>query len=152
MSTTVTPPPDRKRILAQISALADLDLAGLRDEWRRLFGTAPPGYGREMMRRRLAYRIQELAYGGLSEATRQRLREIAAAAQRKRHVDPGLPVVGSVLIKEWGGERHEVTIRTDGFDYRGQRFRSLSAIARRITGTNWNGLRFFGLRSNRSVA
>ncbi len=149
---TTTPAPDRATILRQITALADLDLTGLRGQWRVLFGTEPPGYGREMMRRRLAYRVQELAYGGLSEATRQRLREIDEQQQRKKAVDPAIPVAGTVLSKEHRGERHEVTVRADGFDYRGQRFDSLSAIARRITGTNWNGLRFFGLRSTRGEA
>ncbi|MBA3242159.1 MAG: DUF2924 domain-containing protein [Acidobacteria bacterium] len=124
----------------------------MRVQWRALFGTEPPGYGRDMMRRRLAYRIQEIAYGKLAEATRQRLREIDERMSRKRPMDPCIPVAGSVLIKEHAGERHEVTVREDGFDYRGQRYDSLSSIAKRITGTNWNGPRFFGLRSTRGKA
>jgi hypothetical protein len=145
--TTNPPPPDRHTVLAQVAALAPLDLAGLREHWKPLFGTEPPGYGPDLMRRRLAYRIQELAYGGLSEATRQRLRQIDA--RRTKPVEPGMPVAGTMIIKEHDGVRHEVIVRDDGFDYAGERYDSLSAIARKITGTNWNGPRFFGLRSKR---
>ncbi|MBA3936235.1 MAG: DUF2924 domain-containing protein [Planctomycetes bacterium] len=144
--TTVTS--DRVTVLAHIAELQDLDLTRLREQWRALFGTAPPGFGREMMRSRLIYRVQELAYGGISEATRQRLREIDRMAQETaaRAAEPDRPVAGTLIIKEHGGERHEVIVLVQGFQYRGQRFESLSHIARAITGTNWNGWRFFGLR------
>jgi hypothetical protein len=145
---TTTPSSEHQSVLAQVTALASLDRPQLRERWTALFGGEPPGYGPDLLRRRLAYRIQELAYGGLAEATRQRLREIDAQAQNARKGrDPSIPVPGTILIKEWGGERHEVAILEDGFQYRGQRHASLSSIARLITGTNWNGLRFFGLRS-----
>lgn len=150
MTTTA---PDRATVLAQIAALGDLDLTGLRDQWQALFGTEPPGHGREMLRRRLVYRVQELAYGGISEATRQRLREIDRLAQEKaaRTEEPDRPVAGTLLIKEHGGERHEVIVLAQGYQYRGQRFESLSHVARTITGTNWNGWRFFGLRRQKVV-
>jgi len=144
---------DRSSILAQVAALAPLDRPALRERWTALFGTEPPGYGPILLRSRLAYRIQELAYGGISDATRQRLRAIDAAAQRATaKVDPAIPVPGTVLIKDWGGARHEVTVLADGFQYRGRRLASLSAIARTITGTQWNGLRFFGLRAGQASA
>lgn len=147
MTTTL---PDRATILAQVAALSRLDRTEMQERWRALFDTEPPGYGTELMRRRIAYRIQELAYGGISTATRQRLRDIDAAAQRsKKPTDPSVPIIGTVLIKEWGGERHDVTVIQDGFQYRGQRHSSLSSIARLITGTNWNGFRFFGLRGQK---
>ncbi len=143
---------DRATVLAQVAALRRLNHREMQERWRELFGTEPPGYGPDLLRRRLAYRIQELAYGGISTATRERLRRIDEEAQRApRSRDSAIPISGTVLIKEWGGDRHEVTVLKDGFQYRGQKHASLSAIARQITGTNWNGLRFFGLRGQKPV-
>jgi hypothetical protein len=149
MSTTT---PDRTTILAQIAAISRLNREEMQERWRELFHTDPPGYGPDLIRRRLIYRIQELAYGGLSAATRQRLREIDAAAQAKKKEKTrthGIPIAGTVLIKEWGGDRHEVTVLSAGFQYRGEHFASLSRVAEKITGTHWNGLRFFGLRTQK---
>ena len=148
----------RRNILRQLAQLERLDIVALKERWRALFGTEPPGYNRVFLTKRLAYRIQELAYGGLSESSRETMSRMldeqgydeigrARAAGRK-----GTPAAadritqGTALIREWDGERHEVTVLADGFEYRGRRFRSLSAIARSITGTRWNGPRFFGLR------
>jgi hypothetical protein len=144
----MTSPADTPTVLAQVAALGKLDRAQLRQEWTRLFGTEAPGYGPDLMRRRLIYRVQELAYGGLAEATRQRLREIDQQAQERAlaKTDPNRPVAGTLLIKEYGGERHEVVVLTKGYQYRGQCFDSLSRIATHITETTWNGWRFFGLR------
>ncbi len=143
-----TAAPAETTILAQIAALGRMPRAELRDEWLRLFGTEPPGYGPDLMRRRLIYRVQELAYGGVSEATRERLRAIDRHAQEKarQKAEPDRPIAGTLLIKEHAGERHEVVVLAQGYQYRGQRYESLSAIAKLITGTNWNGWRFFGLR------
>ncbi len=141
-----TTPPTQPTVLAQVSALTGLDLADLRDEWRRLFGSEPPGYGKDMMRRRLAYRVQELAYGSLPAPIRQKLGEIDAGVKRKPKAKDGIPIAGSVIIREWGAVRHEVTVLPDGFEYRGQHWRSLTQIAKAITGTQWNGPMFFGLR------
>ncbi len=148
MSTTT--PPDRATVLADVAALTKLNRAELQDEWRRLFGTEPPGYGPDLLRRRLQYRVQELAYGGISDATRERLREIDRQAQKKarQKKEPDRPIAGTVFIKQHGGERHEVVVLPIGYQYRGQRFESLSKIAKAITGTNWNGWRFFGIRRN----
>ena len=150
MTTPITP--DRAGILAQIAALQPLDLPALRERWTALFQQPAPGYGKVIMRQRLAYRIQELAYGGISDATRERLRAIDRQAQEraregaKKAPDPHRPIAGTMLVKEHSGERHEVLVLAEGYQYRGQRFESLSRIASRITGTNWNGWRFFGLR------
>jgi hypothetical protein len=147
----ITPTRPTTIVLAQVAALKRLTREEMLVHWRELFGTEPPGFGPNLLRRRLAYRIQELAYGGITPETRQRLREIDAEAQRpKKAKDPSIPIAGTVLMKDWGGHRHEVTVLQDGFQYRGQKHQSLSAIARAITGTNWNGLRFFGLRGERS--
>ncbi len=141
-------------VLSQITALEGMDLHQLRDRWRSLFDTEPPGYGKVMMRKRLAYRIQELAYGGLTEATKRKLREIHKKAEERRRRERNsttLPVTGSVLVREHDGIRHEVTILDNGFEYAGKNWRSLSAIAKHITGTKWNGHAFFGLRSKRGA-
>lgn len=154
MTASPAPGTDRATILAQIAALGRMNRQELRDEWQRLFGGTAPGYGLDMMRRRLIYRVQELAYGGLAEATRQRLREIDRIAQERARqaLEPDRPVAGTMLIKEYEGERHEVLVLPQGFQYRGQRYESLSHIARVISGTNWNGWRFFGLRRQKKVA
>jgi hypothetical protein len=133
-------------VVAQVTALMGLDLVTLRDEWRKLFGTEPPGYGKDMMRRRLVYRVQELAYGSLPDSIRQKLGDIDAGIKRKHKTKDGIPIAGSVIIREWGGVRHEVTVLADGFEYRGRKWRSLTQIAKTITGTQWNGPMFFGLR------
>ncbi len=142
-------------VLSQITALESMDLQQLRARWTDLFDSPVPGYGKAMMRRRLAYRIQELAYGGLTEAQKQMLRDIhRRAEERKQRLrnSPTLPIRGAVLIREHDGVRHEVTILDHGFEYAGKRWRSLSAIATHITGTKWNGHAFFGLRSRRGKA
>lgn len=146
-------------VLRQITELETMSRPELQARWRELLGTEPPaGYRRETLFRRLAYRVQELAFGGLSEATRARLREHlepadgldadtseVARLERRRRRD-GMPVAGTRLAREWRGRRHEVTVVPGGFEFAGRRYRSLSAVARAITGAHWNGPAFFGLR------
>jgi hypothetical protein len=126
----------------------------LKKQWRDLFETEPPPYNRTFLETRLAYRIQELAYGGLKPQTRARLAALAEqldkgkGKQRKRG-DSDRPVAGTQLIREWHGVEHVVTVVVDGFEYEGRRYRSLSSVARAITGTQWNGPLFFGLRAAR---
>lgn len=135
-------------IAAQVAALPKTPTPALRQMWRELFDKEPPGFSRNYLINRLAYRIQELAYGGLKPATRTRLDALADAldpkAARKRVVDG--PVVGTQLIREWRGVENMVTVLADGFEWEGRRYRSLSAVARAITGTRWNGLVFFGVK------
>jgi hypothetical protein len=102
----------------------------------------------ELLIRALAYRMQERAAGGLTTATRNKLKTLAEAVKNKS-VDKVLAAPrltpGTHVIREWGNERHQVTVDAVGFVYRGQRYRSLSEIARRITGTRWSGPLFFGV-------
>ena len=102
-------------------------------------------------KRGLAYRIQELAYGGLSEETLERLEAIADELEgktaRRCRLRANRPIAGTRLIREWKGVEHCVTVRTDDFEYQGRPYKSLSAIAKLITGTQWNGLVFFGLKN-----
>jgi len=142
----------------QIAALQDLPMPALQERWRGLLGTEPPRYNRSFLVRRLAHRLQELAYGGLSQSARARMSELLTQAgydefgalrpnrpsARRR---AGLPVAGTRLIREWNSQLHEVTVVAGGYEYRGRRYRSLTAITELITGTHWNGPAFFGLRA-----
>jgi len=143
-------------VLRRVAELNGMDLGQLRERWRELFDSEPPTYGRAMMMKRLAYRIQELAYDGLSSQVRDQMDRILEVAGydemgRKNFVKKQTgPVPGTLLIREWKGGRHEVTALENGFEYCGRRFRSLSAVAFHITGTKWNGPLFFGARNGGS--
>jgi Protein of unknown function (DUF2924) len=138
-------------VLAQLAALKTAPTAALKARWRELFDTEPPPYNRRYLESRLAYRVQELAYGGLKPETIERLRALGeqytgkGAARRQRGDDR--PISGTRLIREWQGIEHCVTVRDADFEYQGRPYKSLSAAARAITGTRWNGLVFFGLKS-----
>jgi hypothetical protein len=147
-------------IVKQIADLERASMADLQHRWQQLIGTEPPRYNREFLVRRLAHRLQELTHGGLSQSARTKMDrlldgagydEIGAARTDRRPAQGRreLPVLGTRLIREWNGERHEVTVVQGGFEYQGRRYRSLSAIASAITSTHWNGPAFFGLRSKR---
>jgi hypothetical protein len=141
-------------VLAQIGALKSMPAAGLQARWRELFDTEPPPYNRRFLESRLAYRIQELAFGGLKPETVERLTALAeglggrAAKQTRSAQDR--PIAGTRLIRDWHGVEHSVTVRDDGYEYQGRPYKSLSAIARLITGTRWNGWIFFGLKNQRA--
>src|ERR1700733_16146607 len=141
-------------VLAQLAALKTAPVAELKKKWRDLFDREPPPYNRRFLENRLAYRIQELAYGGLSEESVERLDaladELEGKTPRRRSSLETRPIAGTRLIREWKGIEHSVTVRQDDFEYQGRPYKSLSAIARQIAGTRWNGLVFFGLRNQRS--
>jgi hypothetical protein len=117
--------------------------------WARLHGSEPPPrLSRDLMIRAIAYKVQEQAHGGLSPATRRRLRALTAVVEVKRAgvFDPGISLKpGAKLVREWSGRVHSVTVLTDGFDYEGRHHLSLTGIARLITGAHWSGPRFFGI-------
>lgn len=123
---------------------------------RDLYDREPPPYNKPFLIKRLAYRIQELAYGGLSARAEAKLRELIEEEDRrvkgKLPVRKGdRPIAGTRLIREWQGVEHCATVLKDGFEYQGQKYKSLSAIARAVTGTRWNGPLWFGLRNHRSA-
>ena len=136
-------------VLAQVAALKTRSTAELRSMWRELFDKEPPVLGRRYLEDRLAYRLQELHFGGLSDRARRRLDALADQLEPKaaRRRDPGRPIAGTQLRREWKGIEHVVTVREHDFEYGGRPYRSLSAIARQIAGSRWNGLAFFGLRN-----
>lgn len=136
-------------VTAQLKIVVDMDVASLRAEWRRLHRSHPPkGLSRDLMIRAIAYKLQERAFGGLGKATLRKLGSLAQKleAEGARSFNPRPSIkVGTGLVREWGGETHSVQVLDGGFEYRGQRYRSLSQIARLITGAQWSGPRFFGL-------
>src|ERR1700716_1126728 len=112
-------------VLAQLAALKDAPAPALKAKWRAVFDTEPPPYNRRFLESRLAYRIQELAYGGLKKETVERLRVLGkqydskAGMSLKKRPDR-LPIAGTRLVREWKGLQHSVTIRTDGFEFKGR--------------------------------
>jgi hypothetical protein len=157
-------------IAVQLEALRAMSVAELHDEYRRLFGEPSHSRNKDYLRKKLAWRIQEAAEGGLSTRARDRIEALldsdirvrfraqegraaapaSAAAALARPAgnkprDTRLPEPGGVLRKEYRGDIHEVTVLDDGFEHRGQRYTSLSTIAKVITGSTWNGFAFFGL-------
>lgn len=141
-------------ILTQLAALKTLPIMQLKQRWRELFEGEPPPFNRRFLESRLAYRVQELAYGGLKPEVVRRLEALAEDLDsdpptRRRRSLKRLPVVGTQLFREWQGVEHRVTVLDGGFEYQGRPFKSISAIARAITGTRWNGWIFFGLKNQR---
>jgi hypothetical protein len=140
---------------ARLAALKTMPTPDLKRQWRDLFDSEPPPFNRRYLESRLAYRIQELAYGGLKSETIRRLErlgeELDGGDRRKRcfRADRDRPITGTRLLREWQGVEHVVTVTADGFEWQGRPYRSLSAIARAITGTRWNGWVFFGLKNHR---
>jgi hypothetical protein len=135
--------------LAQVAALPEKSMAELKQLWRDLYDREPPPYNRPFLVKRLAYRIQELAYGGLSARAEAKLKELVeeedGRVEGKLPVRNGeRPITGTRLIREWQGVEHTATVLDDGFEYQGRRYKSLSAVARAITGTRWNGPLFWG--------
>jgi hypothetical protein len=145
------------KVLARIVALKAMPIDKLKQTWRDLYQTEPPAYNRRHLENRLTYRIQELAYGGLKPATVKRLEELGEQLDggnprvRSRRVD-NRPLAGTRLIREWKGSNHEIIVQPDYFEFNGRRYKSLSHIAREITGTVWNGWTFFGLKKAGGLA
>jgi hypothetical protein len=150
----------RPSVLRQIAELQRLPMPELTERWRVLMGAEPPPYNRQFLLKRLIYRVQELAHGGLPMPTHQEMTRVLTAAgydtlgatvvaTKKAPAPvrkPGIPVVGTRLVREWNGGRYEVLVTRDGFEFDGRPYRSLTAITQAITGTKWNGPHFFGLR------
>ena len=140
----------------RLAELETSSTAELRARWEQVFNrTAPTRASRDLLLRALAYHIQERSEGGLSKSTRRRLAKLAGLNGENREAMSLHRVrlkPGSRLIREWRGEVHRVTVLDDGFDWRGNRYASLSQIARAITGARWSGPLFFGLRNTGSRA
>ena len=140
--------PGLSDVEAEIAGLLDRSTQELRLAWRKLHRTEPPfGISRDLLIRSLADDLQQRAHGSPNLALRRRLQTLAGASERGAHsFDPGVVLkAGSTLVREWRGQTHTVLVRENGFEYEGERYRSLTVIAERITGTHWSGPRFFGV-------
>ncbi len=155
-------------VIRRIHTLQRMSVAQLRGEWEQLYGEPTRSRNRDYLWRRLAWRVQELAHGGLSEGARERLHSLAPAGFERASTptqaaktgdpeplrpqplsrrDPRLPSPGTVLTRQYHGREIRVVALDDGFEWEGRQFRSLSAVARAVTGQRWSGPLFFGLRS-----
>jgi hypothetical protein len=134
---------------AQIIGLETLTTGELRIEWQRLYRATPPTrLSRDLLLRGIAYQVQELTLGGLSLRTKRRLRSLAAVSEQgggPRNAAASKLRPGTKLVREWHQRVHTVSVLEGGFEYQGERYASLSRIARRITGVTWSGPRFFGI-------
>ena len=138
-------------IPARLAALKTMPMPELKAEWRALFDTEPPPFNRRHLENRIAYRLQEIVHGGLKPETLRRLEALGEqydsgniTTRRIRH--DARPIAGTRLVREWKGVEHTVTVLPEGYEWEGRPYRSLSAIARAITSTRWNGLVFFGIK------
>ena len=138
-------------LAAKLAALPEMAAVELRAEWRRLYRAHPPKrIGRHLLELGVAWKLQERAYGGLSTAMKRRLADLAKTMDEKGDLVKPRAVTlkpGAKLVREWRGATHDVLVLEDGFQWRGRRWRSLSAIAREISGAHWSGPRFFGLQA-----
>jgi hypothetical protein len=143
-------PAREEQIAIEIGALAGLDFADLRAGWLKVTGRiAPRAFRTEMLRRALAYEMQAAVFGGLPASLKRQLRDLAKAAREDRfdealgttHLKPG-----TMLMRVWEGKTENVMVTRDGYVWAGERYTSLSAIAKAITGTSWNGWTFFGVK------
>jgi hypothetical protein len=153
-------------VIAQIQALQRMSVGELQAEWMRLYGEPSRSRNRDYLVRRLCWRVQELAYGGLSDTAKARIAGLAPAgfvrgrvppgftpptdtsaspAPAKAVRDPRLPSPGTVLTRKYRGREIRVVVTEDGFEWDGRRFASLTEVARAVTGQHWNGRLFFGL-------
>lgn len=135
----------KARLTTTLSAIETTDLAGLRSLWTQHFGSPPELRSTDLMRLMLSWRLQARVHGGLDAAIRRRLR-------RKTMVDPASAIdleVGSSLSRQWQGQTFVIKVADEGFEWNGETYSSLSAVATAITGTRWNGPKFFGLRKGR---
>jgi len=137
-------------IAETLTRLLELTIFELRGEWRRLHRMPPPmRLSRDLLIRGITYKLQERAYGGLSRAMARKLERASVGASKSGPAKLAPPISlkpGTRLVREWRGVTHTVLVHADGVEWCGQRYRSLSAVAREITGAHWSGPRFFGLR------
>src|SRR6266481_3998219 len=141
---------DHAALETEIGRLPSLSLLELRNRWKTLFGhPAPKSLRRNFLARAVAYQMQVEAYGGLSAATKRRLREISNAIRNSEaNAIPGSSRIkpGTQMIRQWQNTTHTVTALAERFEWNGRTYKSLSAVANAITGTNWNGFSFFGIK------
>jgi len=152
---TASAPDSASPLSDRLAVLPTLGLGDLRLEWRRLYRAEPPRLSRDIMMRAIAYRLQEIAHGGLSKVTQRRLMTLSNQLETAGRITPltGPRIKpGARLVREWRGRTHTGCVIDDGFEFQGKTYRSLTKIARDITGAQWSGPRFFGLTKTSATA
>jgi hypothetical protein len=137
---------NNNQIMTQIVQLPTMATPDLVTLWTSIFDVPPHNKNKVFLIRKIAWRLQELAYGGLSDDTQTKIRNMHDLTTKKT-IKKNLPPIGTILEREHGNETHRVTVLRDGFEYRQCKYKSLTKIATHITGTKWSGPRFFGLKS-----
>jgi hypothetical protein len=157
-----------KNVGAELASLHRMTVGELREKYAAAFGEETRSWNKDFLRKRIAWRIQELAEGGLSERARRRAEELARDADLRlrpplqekpgktvvqclKPPDRRIPIVGTVLTREYRGMTVKVTVLDSGFEHEGRVYRSLTAVAKAVTGSHWNGHHFFGLRDGRKA-
>lgn len=149
MQTALKPDPPKLQVETELTELAKASIDHLRQGWRALFRSEPPpAFGPDLLRRGIAQKVQEDAYGGLDRPTARLLQQLIAQSGKNngRIVLPRRIKAGAILVREFKGKTYRITVTEGGYAFEGTPYDSLSKIARLITGTRWNGPRFFGLR------
>jgi hypothetical protein len=136
-------------ILNKLDGFNQMNIGELRQQYETLFGVSAPHFNRDMLMNHLSYRVQELKYGGLSQPCRKKIKNLMKK-EGKIRVQPSvnIPSVGTKLVRTYQDVDYHVTVLEEGFEFDGLRYKSLSAVAKKITSTQWNGLVFFGLKSS----
>jgi hypothetical protein len=137
---------NNNQIMTQLVNLPTMATPDLVTLWTSIFEVPPHNKNKVFLIRKIAWRLQELAYGGLSDDTQTKIRNMHDLTTKKT-IKKNLPPIGTILEREHGNETHRVTVLRDGFEYRQCKYKSLTKIATHITGTKWSGPRFFGLKS-----
>lgn len=160
---------DHARIAREVESLAEMTVGELREKWVEVWGEACRSRNKDFLRKRVAWKIQANAYGGLSQRALERARELAdetllkirdvpapGEARRGRAARPGgdkrLPMPGAVITRVYNGKKIVVSVLDEGFEWDGQKFKSLSAVAKAVTGSHWNGYHFFDIKPKRGRA
>lgn len=140
-----------RRAYVTLDRLAEMPIKELEFEWARRIAAPAPNLSPDLLRLGIAYRLQEQKFGGVKRSTKSLLRQVAMRASNgdDSNAMPRKLTPGTRLVRDWHGVGHTVTVLDEGFEYDGKKWKSLTAIARAITGTHWNGPRFFGLTGNR---
>ncbi len=134
-------------VLTQLSMLPNMDIKELESMWHNLFEEPPANTNKTHLIRKIAWRIQEMAYGGLSEDTQSKIKKLQVNPEYGSKRKKGMPPVGTQFVRMHDGVERRVMVLEDGFEYQSCKYKSLSEIARIITGTRWSGPKFFGLKS-----
>ena len=136
----------KRKIEDEIAKLEDMSMEELKGVWTVYCTTPPPIYNKRSLINKLAYRMQEVEYGGLKQSTIDTLVEYAQGIRKRPKEQQYKPIVGTILIREYQGTEYRVTVLERGYEFEGHPYKTLSAVAKAITGSNWNGNEFFGLK------